>query len=114
MRSRGAAAALLVASIAGCSGPAVKNDDGFPDSADVPADIHALPDAIPAAEPRSRYGNPKEYEVLGETYFVLDSARGYKERGRASWYGTKFNGKRTSSGETYDMYGMTAAHKTLP
>ena len=113
MRSR-AAAALLVASIAACSGPAVRNDDGFPDSADVPADIHALPDAVPAAEPRSRYGNPKEYEVLGETYFVLDSARGYKERGRASWYGTKFNGKRTSSGETYDMYGMTAAHKTLP
>lgn len=73
-----------------------------------------MPDAVPMAEPRSRYGNPKAYEVMGERYFVLNSAAGYKERGRASWYGTKFHGKRTSSGEPYDMYQMTAAHKTLP
>jgi rare lipoprotein A len=73
-----------------------------------------MPDAVPVVEPRSRYGNPKTYEVMGERYFVLNSAAGYKERGRASWYGTKFQGRRTSSGEPYDMYQMTAAHKTLP
>lgn len=93
------------------SGPA---PDGYPDASTVPQDAHAMPDAVPAHEPRSRYGNPKAYEVMGERYFVLNSAEGYKESGRASWYGTKFHGRRTSSGEPYDMYQMTAAHKTLP
>jgi len=108
--------ALLVLALAACSSKSVRppNDDAYPDLASVPKDIHAVPDATPVPEPRSRYGNPKEYEVFGETYFVLNSADGYKERGRASWYGTKFHGRRTSSGEPYDMYRMTAAHKTLP
>ena len=69
---------------------------------------------IPRAEPKSKYGNPTSYVVLGRRYFVLPSAAGYVEQGIASWYGTKFHGRRTSSGETYDMYAMTAAHKTLP
>ena len=77
-------------------------------------DLSSIPDAVPRAEPRSRYGNPRSYVVDGKRYFTLSSARGFTERGVASWYGTKFHGRRTSSGETYDMYGMTAAHRTLP
>ena len=64
--------------------------------------------------PRSRYGNPPFYEVFGVRYKVMDSSIGYKERGVASWYGKKFHGRKTSSGERYDMYAMTAAHKSLP
>ena len=66
------------------------------------------------AEPRSARGNPHSYVVFGKRYYVMDSARGYAERGIASWYGPKFHGEMTSSGERYDMYAMTAAHKTLP
>ncbi len=79
-----------------------------------PVDLSYVTDAIPKPEPKSPYGNPKSYEQDGITYTVLDSPKGYKERGDASWYGTKFHGERTSSGENYDMYAMTAAHKTLP
>ncbi len=79
-----------------------------------PPDVSSVPDAVPREEARSRYGNPDTYEVFGKTYRVLASANGYKERGVASWYGEKFHGRRTSSGETYDMYRMTAAHKSLP
>ena len=77
-------------------------------------DLSSIPDAVPRAEPRSRYGNPRSYVIDGKRYFTLSCARGFTERGVASWYGTKFHGRRTSSGETYDMYGMTAAHRTLP
>lgn len=63
---------------------------------------------------KSKYGNPESYVVMGQRYFVMDSADGYKQRGKASWYGPDFHGKRTSSGETYNMHAMTAAHKTLP
>ena len=73
-----------------------------------------MPDIVPRAEPRSRNGNPPFYDVLGKRYFVLSSSVGYVERGVASWYGPGFHKVRTSTGETYDMYGMTAAHKTLP
>jgi rare lipoprotein A len=79
-----------------------------------PADIAGIPDAVPRAEPRSVHGNPLFYDALGRRYFVLPSAEGYDERGVASWYGPTFHGGNTSSGEPYDMYGMTAAHKTLP
>ena len=85
--------------------------DGAPAA---PVDVSSVPDAIPKDEPRSRYGNPESYEVFGKRYYVLNDSNGFVERGIASWYGTKFHGKRTSSGETYDMYAMTAAHKTLP
>ncbi|MGQ3887723.1 septal ring lytic transglycosylase RlpA family protein [Legionella sp. CNM-1927-20] len=68
----------------------------------------------PVYEPLSRYGNPESYAVEGRKYSVLRTAKGYKTRGIASWYGTKFHSHRTSSGENYDMYSMTAAHKTLP
>jgi rare lipoprotein A len=79
-----------------------------------PANIEAVPDAVPRAEPRSAHGNPPFYDVLGRRYYVLAAADGYLERGVASWYGPTFHGGNTSSGEPYDMYGMTAAHKTLP
>ncbi len=73
-----------------------------------------IPDAVPRVEPRSRGGNPKSYVVFGKTYKVMSSSHGYVERGIASWYGTAFHGKKTSNGETYSMYQMTAAHKSLP
>jgi len=79
-----------------------------------PRDLASIPDAVPQAEPRSRYGNPETYEVFGKKYRVMKSARGHVERGLASWYGPGFHAERTSSGEPYNMYSMTAAHKTLP
>ena len=85
--------------------------DGAPAQA---PDVSSIPDAVPKPAPRSRYGNPEFYDVLGKRYYVLNSSQGYVEKGIASWYGTKFHGMRTSSGETYDMNAMTAAHKTLP
>ena len=79
-----------------------------------PADLLAVPDAVPRVEPRSRLGNPPFYDVLGHRYYVLPTAEGYVARGVASWYGPTFHGIRTAMGEAYDMYAMTAAHKTLP
>lgn len=79
-----------------------------------PPDFASVPDAVPRFELRSRRGNPPFYDVLGKRYFVLASADGYVERGVASWYGPTFHGVNTSMGEPYDMYGMSAAHKTLP
>ncbi len=72
------------------------------------------PNAVPANEPLSRYGNMPSYTVRGKTYRVLKTANGFAQEGIASWYGTKFHGRKTSSGETYNMYAMSAAHKTLP
>jgi rare lipoprotein A len=90
-----------------------------PPSAETPAPpsaaaMDAIPDAVPRVEPRSSRGNPVAYEVFGKRYFVLATADGYRERGVASWYGPTFHARPTSSGEPYDMYAMTAAHKTLP
>ena len=72
------------------------------------------PDPIPRQESRSRYGNGPVYEVLGRSYRVMDTSYGYQERGVASWYGRKFHGRLTSNQERYDMYAMTAAHRSLP
>ena len=77
-------------------------------------DVSKIPNAVPKNEPKSRYGNPKSYVVFDKRYYVMESSKGFVEKGIASWYGTKFHGRRTSSGETYDMYAMTAAHKNLP
>jgi rare lipoprotein A len=85
--------------------------DGAPD---IPADVANLPEPVPHAEPLSHYGNRSPYVVLGKTYTVLPSAAGYVERGVASWYGTKFDGRATSNFEPYDLYQFTAAHRTLP
>ena len=97
--------------IASCSAPHQKPS---PTSNNRPTLVDRSTEVIPKVEPKSKYGNPQFYEVFGERYFVLDSAEGYEEQGVASWYGPNFHGKRTSSGETYDQYAMTAAHKTLP
>ncbi len=82
--------------------------------AETPPAPDTVPDMVPRAEPRSRNGNPPFYDVMGKRYFVLSSGVGYVERGVASWYGPGFHKVRTSTGEPYDMYAMTAAHKTLP
>ena len=68
----------------------------------------------PRQEVKSRYGNMTSYEVFGESYSVLDTSLGYDEQGVASWYGEPFHGRRTSSGETYDMHKLSAAHRSLP
>ncbi|GIU43875.1 septal ring lipoprotein RlpA [Shewanella colwelliana] len=77
-------------------------------------DVSIVEDAHPKYEPYSRGGNRKNYTVLGKEYQVLDTGKGYTKTGVASWYGAKFHGHLTSNGETYDMYSMSAAHKTLP
>ncbi|MDP3514607.1 MAG: septal ring lytic transglycosylase RlpA family protein [Sulfuritalea sp.] len=86
-------------------------DDGPGDQ--VPDDIDAIPDAVPKPEPLHRFAN-KPYSVFGRDYVPLRTLQPYRARGIGSWYGRKFHGQKTSSGEPYDMYGMTAAHPTLP
>ena len=75
-------------------------------------DVSRIPDAVPMPHNGSVKANP--YTVLGKTYYPMNDARAYRMVGTASWYGTKFHGQATANGETYDLYGMTAAHKTLP
>ncbi len=86
-------------------------DDG--PGANPPPNLHAVPDAVPRVEPLHRFAN-NPYRVKGVTYSPDLSGQPYFARGLASWYGRRFHGKPTSSGEPYDMYAMTAAHKTLP
>lgn len=89
-----------------------QRNDSTPDINGV--DFSKIPEPVPKPEPRSRYGNKSPYRVNGETYHVLPSAAGYDERGIASYYGSKFNGYKTSDFETYDMYKFSAASKVLP
>jgi rare lipoprotein A len=86
-------------------------DDG-PGDGPTP-DLERIPDAQPRAEPLARFAN-NPYVVFGKEYVPERSVRTFRQRGLASWYGRKFHGQRTSSGEPYDMYAMTAAHPTLP
>jgi rare lipoprotein A len=105
--------ALVLLLASGCGGPrggGYYEDDGPHVRS---RDVSRVPDAVPRAEPRSAGGN-RPYVVFKKTYHPLASAQGYRERGVASWYGKKFHGRRTSNGEQYDMYAMSAAHKTLP
>ena len=128
-KSRGPLAALLLAlvvalGLVGCGGHRASGgpaggkgggyyqNDGPPDDEDI--DISRIPDAVPRHAPRSKYGNPDSYTALGKRYYVLQSAAGFTQTGRASWYGRQFHGERTSSGESYNMFSMTAAHKRLP
>lgn len=122
-------AAWLTAGLMGCgSTPAVTSkqsapvatvargggyylDDG-PD-ANPPPNLDAIADATPRSEPLHRYAN-RAYVALGNSYVPDTELKPYREEGRASWYGRRFHGQKTSSGELYDMYGMTAAHRTLP
>ncbi len=90
----------------GSPGPGLTSPDGL--------DLAEIPDAIPQQEFKSPSGNPDTYAIDGVTYRVMDTSAGYREVGLASWYGGYFHGRRTSSGDVYDMYRMTAAHKSLP
>jgi rare lipoprotein A len=111
---------LLCAFLAACgsapkkpdaTSPKYYADDGPPEA--VPDNLAQVPDAVPRDEPFHRYAN-RPYTVFGQTYVPVVNRDATKERGLASWYGRKFHGQKTSSGEVYDMFAMTAAHKTLP
>jgi rare lipoprotein A len=105
--------ALIAATLGGCGG----DGRSYPYPEDGPGqhrDVSHVPDAVPKVEPRSRGGNPSTYVVLGKRYHTVNDSKGFVERGIASWYGRKFHGRKTSNGETYDMYSMSAAHKKLP
>lgn len=107
---RALAGVIVLVLLSSCGGRDVR--DSAPGGS---VSIPDLPgDAIPRPEARSRYGNGPVYEVLGKRYTIMPSGAGYSERGVASWYGQKFHGRLTSNRETYNMYAMTAAHKTLP
>lgn len=102
--------------LAGCSSPPSGSryelqHDAAPDTA---FDMSKIKDLTPVYEPPSRAGNKSPYTVWGKSYEVLSSSVGYKAEGVASWYGKKFHGYHTSNGEVYDMYQLSAAHKSLP
>ncbi|MDH3327354.1 MAG: septal ring lytic transglycosylase RlpA family protein [Gammaproteobacteria bacterium] len=101
---------LLLGIVTGCTTTGPR--DGAPNIKSI--DLDGIPNAVPRNEPLSRYGNPVKYALRGKTYYVRESSEGYIKRGKASWYGTKFQGRLTSSRVPYDMFKMTAAHKTLP
>jgi len=120
--------AAVAAALAGCASKAPRQaaapatpyasrpgayyqDDG--PGANPPANFEQIPDASPRWEPLHRFAN-RPYSVLGRDYVPATELRPYRERGIASWYGRKFHAQRTSIGEPYDMYAMTAAHPTLP
>jgi rare lipoprotein A len=102
--------AALAALLSGCVAPPQR--DGPPPR--VPPGLHQLPDAVPRIEAIRQGGPNKAYEVFGVRYQPLAHDLPLQEQGLASWYGTKFHGRPTSSGELYDMFAMTAAHKTMP
>ena len=99
--------------LAGCVSEPLRDVERDSAPRQVPDGLENLPDPVVRDEAPSRYGN-RRYEVFGRQYDVMSSARGYRERGNASWYGTKFHGRTTSSGEPYDMFQLTAAHRSLP
>jgi len=104
---------LLSLTLVACNtsrGPFVVKDSA-PDQVIDPATIK---DAVPREDPITRAGNKNPYTVLGKTYHLLPTSKGYQAEGVASWYGTKFQGRPTANGEPYSLYGMTAAHRTLP
>ena len=105
----------LALAAAACSSAPKKGgyykDDG--PGANPPANLASLPDAQPRVEPLHRFAN-RPYEVFGRKYVPLTSVRSFHQRGMASWYGKRFHGQKTASGERYDMYAMTAAHPILP
>jgi rare lipoprotein A len=107
---------LIIAALLASCGGKPKHKPGDTEDGPSYSGIRAsdVADANPREEPLSRYGNHSPYEVFGKKYTVMSSSSGYRETGVASWYGAKFHGRRTSSGEVYDMHLATAAHKSLP
>ncbi|MES9857518.1 MAG: septal ring lytic transglycosylase RlpA family protein [Sedimenticola sp.] len=117
MNRRGLLILLVVAVVVAACSIRPPSIPGFPDDDSAPSrrlDPNNIPDAVPQRVQLSRGGNPSSYVVLGKRYSVMPSSNGFVQRGIASWYGTKFHGRKTSNGETYDMYAMTAAHTSLP
>ncbi|MDE2452880.1 MAG: septal ring lytic transglycosylase RlpA family protein, partial [Burkholderiales bacterium] len=111
---RGLALLALAALLAACaSRPGLAPGRDGP-GANPPPGIERLPDAEPRVEPIRAGGPNKPYEVLGRSYVPMTDDAPLRESGLASWYGRKFHGQTTADGETYDMYAMTAAHKTMP
>lgn len=113
---RGLLACAMAAVLTACSTTKTRpggfyQNDGPPDR--VPADILRTPDAVPRVEPFHRFAN-RPYTALGRSYTPMTEDKPFRQRGLASWYGRQFHGNRTSSGEIYDMFAMTAAHPTLP
>ena len=109
--------ALCLALLAGCAGPPrAPAPDRARDGpgANPPPGLDRVPDAQPRVEPLRVGGPNKPYEIFGRRYVPLTADVSFRDSGGASWYGRKFHGLPTSSGETYDMYAMTAAHKTMP
>lgn len=106
--------AALVLALAACTSAPPRVSRAPATATPPPLDISAIPDAVPRPEPIAKRGNPPFYDVFGKRYYTLRTSSGHVERGIASWYGPNFHGKQTSTGEPYDMYAMTAAHKTLP
>lgn len=104
--------------LVGCSTPEKVSDPRYTmkqDTAPInPPDVSNVPDAVPMDVAYSRGGNKPLYQVWGKSYKVLDTHLGYREEGIASWYGLKFHGHKTANGEIYDIYKMSAAHKSLP
>jgi rare lipoprotein A len=109
---RSAIILLLVSSVAGCSFLSGGGSTDGP-GADPPPNLERVPDAVPRSEALHAWAN-RPYTVFGQQYVPTPGVRTYRERGMASWYGRKFHGQPTSSGERYDMYAMTGAHPTLP
>lgn len=105
---------LAVGVIVGCQSSLISREDIDFEPVNPPAWLKNLPDPIVRHEERVSAGNTTPYSVLGETYTVLSDAAGYVSEGYASWYGTKFHGRKTANGERYDMYALTAAHRRLP
>ena len=104
----------VLLALSACESPARSSAAGDSGPSEIPAAILSQAEPIPRDEPLSASGNAASYVVFGETYHRLASAVNYKATGVASWYGRKFHGRATASGETYDMYSLTAAHRTLP
>ena len=107
-------AILLAAMVAGCATTRPPQPVPPVRLPPLPPSFGSIPNAVPRFEPRSTRGNPPFYDVDGRRYFVLETAEGYDATGVASWYGPTFDGLQTADGDRYDMYAMTAAHKTLP
>ena len=114
LRARAAASCAVAMVLGGCFTASAPPPPSPPPTTRPLAAAPSGGDLLPRMEPKSRAGNPPFYEVFGKRYYVLSSSADYVERGVASWYGPGFHRVRTSSGEIYDMYAMSAAHKTLP
>jgi len=109
-------AAALALLLVGCASSGPRSGGYYKDDGPhqkPPVNLDRIADAVPRAEPLHKFAN-RPYEALGRKYMPMTSVQPFRQRGLASWYGKRYHGQKTSSGETYDMYAMSAAHPTLP